>query len=219
MHNSMANPPESRVTAGSPTSLQPDAQPPVPMPLNIAMLLTWARIGMIPVIVGVFYLPDAWLTLPWKNLIACALFTIAAVTDAFDGWYARKFGMITRLGAFLDPVADKLMVCAALIVLLALDRVDAFVALIIIGREIAISALREWMAQVGASASVAVNWLGKLKTIMQMIAIPLLLFHDPLFGVIDVRLLGTVMIYVAAALTVYSMIYYLRMAWPHLGER
>ena len=203
MPNSTANPPEARAAA---------------MPINVAMWLTWARIAMIPLVVGVFYLPDAWLSGHWKNAVACALFTIAALTDAFDGWVARRYGMITRLGAFLDPVADKLMVCAALIVLLALDRVDAFVALIIVGREIAISALREWMAKVGASASVAVNWLGKLKTVMQMVAIPLLLYHDRLFGVIDVRLLGTVMIYVAAALTVYSMVYYLKMAWPHLDE-
>ena len=197
----------------------PDNAARIVVPMNVAMWLTWARIALIPIVVGVFYLPDAWLGPHWKNVVACALFTVAALTDAFDGWYARKFGTITRLGAFLDPVADKLMVCAALIVLLALDRVDAFVALVIVGREIAISALREWMAQVGASASVAVNWLGKLKTIMQMVAIPLLLYHDPLFSVIDVRLLGTVMLYVAAALTVYSMIYYLKMAWPHLDER
>ena len=180
------------------------------------MVLTWARIAMVPFIVGVFYLPDTWLPIHWKNVAACALFTVAAITDAFDGYFARKYEMITRLGAFLDPVADKLMVCAALVVLLWLDRVDAFVALIIIGREITVSALREWMAQMGASASVAVNWIGKLKTIMQMVAIPLLLFHDPLFGLINVRLLGTLMIYVAAALTVYSMVYYLRLAWPHM---
>jgi cardiolipin synthase (CMP-forming) len=207
MPSSTANPPEAPARVAT-----------QPVPINIAMWLTWARIAMIPLIVGVFYLPDPWIGGHWKNVTACTLFTVAAITDAFDGWYARKYAMITRLGAFLDPVADKLMVCAALIVLLALDRVDAFVALIIIGREITISALREWMAQVGASASVAVNWLGKMKTIMQMVAVPLLLFHDRLFGVIDVRLLGTVMIYVAAALTIYSMIYYLRMAWPHLDQ-
>ena len=151
-----------------------------------------------------------------KNIGACVLFTVAAITDAFDGYFARKYGLITRLGAFLDPVADKLMVCAALVVLLALDRVDAFVALVIVGREITVSALREWMAQIGKSSSVAVNWLGKLKTIAQMVAIPMLLFHDRLFGVIDVHLIGTVLIYLAAVLTVYSMLIYLRLAWPHL---
>jgi cardiolipin synthase (CMP-forming) len=190
-----------------------------PSLLNVPMLLTWARIAMIPMIVGVFYLPDAWLTMHGKNIAACALFTVAAITDAVDGWYARKFAQITPLGAFLDPVADKLMVCAALVVLLSLDRVDAFVALVIIGREITVSALREWMAQIGASANVAVNWLGKLKTIMQMVAIPVLLYHDPLFGVIPVAAIGTLLIYVAAALTVYSMLYYLRLAWPHLVGR
>ena len=190
-----------------------------PSLLNVPMLLTWARIAMIPMIVGVFYLPDAWLTMHGKNVTACVLFTVAAITDAIDGWYARKYAQITPLGAFLDPVADKLMVCAALVVLLSLDRVDAFVALVIIGREITVSALREWMAQMGASANVAVNWLGKLKTIMQMVAIPGLLYHDPLFGVIPVAAIGTLLIYVAAALTVYSMLYYLRLAWPHLSRR
>jgi cardiolipin synthase (CMP-forming) len=197
-------------------------QVPVPrgakLSFNVAMWLTWARIGMIPLVVGVFYLPNAWLGIHSKNVVACALFVVAALTDAFDGWVARKYGLSTRLGAFLDPVADKLMVSAALIVLLSLDRVDAFVALIIVGREITISALREWMAHVGASASVAVNWIGKMKTILQMVAIGLLLFHDRLFGLIDIHMLGTALIYIAAALTVYSMFYYLKMAWPHLDQ-
>jgi CDP-diacylglycerol--glycerol-3-phosphate 3-phosphatidyltransferase len=185
---------------------------------NVPMALTWARIAMIPVIVGIFYLPDAWLSAHLKNVVACWLFVLAAVTDAFDGYIARRYGMVSRLGAFLDPVADKLMVCAALIVLLTLGRIDEFVALVIIGREIAVSALREWMAQIGKSASVAVNSLGKIKTIAQMVAIPMLLYHDRLFGMIDVHLIGTVLIYLAAALTVYSMFIYLRMAWPHMGE-
>ncbi len=185
---------------------------------NVPMALTWARIAMIPMVVGVFYLPDAWIGPHAKNVTACVLFALAAITDGFDGWYARKYGQTTRLGAFLDPVADKLMVCAALVVLLALDRVDAFVALVIIGREIAISALREWMAQIGASANVAVSWIGKMKTIMQMVAIPVLLWHDPLFGVIPIALIGTLLIYVAAALTVYSMLYYLKLAWPFLAR-
>lgn len=186
---------------------------------NVPMALTWARIAMIPMVVGVFYLPDAWLTPQAKNITACALFSLAAITDAIDGWYARKYGQITRLGAFLDPVADKLMVCAALVVLIALGRVDEFVALVIIGREITVSALREWMAQIGASASVAVNALGKLKTIMQMVAIPVLLFHDPLFGLIPVAQIGTLLLYIAAGLTVYSMLYYLKLAWPYLVGR
>jgi CDP-diacylglycerol--glycerol-3-phosphate 3-phosphatidyltransferase len=182
------------------------------------MALTWARIAMIPLVVGIFYVPDGWFPAHWKNATACWLFVLAAVTDAFDGWIARRYEMVSPLGAFLDPVADKLMVSAALIVLLSLGRVDEFVALVIVGREIAVSALREWMAQLGKSSSVAVNSLGKIKTIAQMVAIPMLLFHDPLFGLIDVRMIGTVLIYLAAALTVYSMMIYLRLAWPHLND-
>jgi cardiolipin synthase len=188
-------------------------------PLSLPMLLTWARIAMVPLVVGVFYLPDAWVAPSVKNVTACSLFTLAAITDAFDGYLARRYGQTSQLGAFLDPVADKLMVCAALVVLLGLGRIDALVALVIIGREIAVSALREWMAQIGASRSVAVSSLGKIKTVAQMIAIPVLLFHDPLFGVIDLRPLGTALIYLAAVLTTYSMLYYLKLAWPHLDER
>ncbi|TMH77124.1 MAG: CDP-diacylglycerol--glycerol-3-phosphate 3-phosphatidyltransferase [Betaproteobacteria bacterium] len=188
-------------------------------PLSLPMLLTWARIAMVPLVVGVFYLPDAWIAPSVKNITACSLFTLAAITDAFDGYLARRYGQTSQLGAFLDPVADKLMVCAALVVLLGLGRIDALVALVIIGREIAVSALREWMARVGAARSVAVSSLGKIKTIAQMIAIPVLLFHDPLFGIIDLRPLGTALIYLAAVLTTYSMLYYLKLAWPHLDER
>ncbi len=185
--------------------------------LNLPMLLTWARIVMIPFLVGIFYFPDSWLGASHKNLLACVLFTAAAITDAFDGYFARRYSMTSRLGAFLDPVADKLMVCAALIVLLELHRVNALVALVIIGREITVSALREWMAQIGAGQNVAVNWMGKFKTIVQMIAIPVLLFNDPLFGVVPVHAVGTWLIYLAALLTIYSMLLYLRLAWPHLA--
>jgi cardiolipin synthase len=185
---------------------------------SLPMLLTWARILMIPFLVGVFYFPDSWITPGHKNLLACAIFAAAAITDAFDGYFARKYAMTSRLGAFLDPVADKLMVCAALIVLLELGRVNALVALVIIGREITVSALREWMAHIGAAHNVAVNSVGKFKTIVQMVAIPVLLYHDPLFGAIDVDRVGTVLIYVAALLTIYSMLLYLRLAWPHLAH-
>jgi cardiolipin synthase len=188
-----------------------------PLTFNVPMALTWARIAMIPVIVGIFYMPDAWLPDHWKNATACWLFVLAAVTDAFDGYIARKYGMASRLGAFLDPVADKLMVCAALIVLLSLARIDEFVALVIIGREIAVSALREWMAQIGKSASVAVNSLGKIKTIAQMVCHPMLLFHDKLFGIIDVRLIGTVLITRGGAHRVLDA-GVPGMAWPHLDE-
>lgn len=185
------------------------------MPFNIPNTLTWARIALIPIFVGVFYLPDAWLSVPHKNLIATALFAAAAVTDWFDGYLARALGQTSAFGAFLDPVADKLMVAAALILLVQLARIDAIIAVIIIGREITISALREWMARVGKSASVAVAYVGKLKTAAQMAAIPLLLYNAPLLS-IDLTKLGSVLIYVAAALTLWSMGYYLHRAIPLL---
>jgi len=156
--------------------------------------------------------PDAWLTDEGKNIAATAVFIVAAASDWLDGYLARKLNQMSAFGAFLDPVADKLVVIGALVVLLKLGRVDMVVALIIIGREIAISALREWMATVGRSRNVAVAFIGKLKTVLQMIAIPLLLFEDRLFGLVDCFALGTVMIYIAAVLTVVSMLYYLRRA-------
>ncbi|MBY4896324.1 CDP-diacylglycerol--glycerol-3-phosphate 3-phosphatidyltransferase [Cupriavidus sp. AU9028] len=188
------------------------------MPLNIPILLTWLRVALIPLVVGVFYLPDTWMTMQAKNLTAAVFFIVAAATDWLDGFLARRWNQTSSFGAFLDPVADKLMVTAALLSLLALDRVNDLIALVIIGREITISALREWMAQIGASRSVAVNFLGKLKTTVQMVAIPLLLFHDRLLGV-DATVLGTWLIYVAAVLTLWSMIYYMKLAWPQIRER
>ena len=142
----------------------------------------------------------------------------AAVTDLLDGRVARRFGA-SRLGAFLDPVADKFLVCASLLILVELDRVSALIALVIIGREIAISALREWMAQIGASRSVAVHMLGKLKTSTQMVAIPFLLYDGVLFRVIDTRIWGTVLIYIAAVLTIWSMVYYLQKALPEIRAK
>ena len=184
------------------------------MPLNLPNLVTLLRILLIPLIVGIFYLPDAWLTDQGRNIAATVVFVVAAITDWLDGYLARKLNQMSAFGAFLDPVADKLVVVGALIVLLNLGRVDMVVGLIIIGREIAISALREWMAQLGQAKSVAVAFIGKLKTVLQMVAIPLLLFEDRLFGIIDCYALGTVLIYVAAVLTVISMLYYLRRALP-----
>ncbi len=184
------------------------------MPINLPNLITLLRILLIPLIVGVFYLPEAWLSYEGKNIAATAIFIIAAITDWLDGYLARKLNQMSAFGAFFDPVADKLVVVGALIVLLTLGRVDMVVGLIIIGREIAISALREWMAQLGQAKSVAVAFIGKLKTVLQMVAIPLLLFEDPLFGVVDCHALGTVLIYIAAVLTVVSMLYYLRRALP-----
>jgi CDP-diacylglycerol--glycerol-3-phosphate 3-phosphatidyltransferase/cardiolipin synthase len=185
------------------------------MPLNVPNLVTFSRIILIPLIVGVFYLPDAWISYTAKNQVAAWIFIVAAVTDWLDGYLARRLNQTSAFGAFLDPVADKLIVVGALVVLLYLARVDPLVALIIVGREIAISALREWMAVLGQGKSVAVAFIGKLKTVTQMVAIPLLLYHDPLLGLVDSQWLGTLLISVAAVLTVVSMLYYLRRALPH----
>ena len=189
------------------------------MPFNIPILLTWLRVALIPLVVGVFYLPLDWLTEYERGLAATIIFVVAALTDWFDGYLARRWNETSSFGAFLDPVADKLMVAGALLLLVELGRTTAVLAFIIIGREIAISALREWMAQIGASKSVAVSSLGKVKTIAQMIAIPMLLYKAPLFEVIDTLLIGTILLYVAAVLTLWSMAYYLRRAWPLIKER
>ncbi|MGE4051516.1 MAG: CDP-diacylglycerol--glycerol-3-phosphate 3-phosphatidyltransferase [Piscinibacter sp.] len=183
---------------------------------NLPTLLTWARIVAIPLIVGVFYLQ---LEPGLQNLLATVLFVVVALTDWLDGYLARRLNMTSSFGAFLDPVADKFLVCAALLVLVHLNRLHALVALVIIGREIAISALREWMAQIGASRSVAVHMLGKLKTVVQMVAIPFLLYDGWLFGLIDTHLWGTVLIVVAAVLTIWSMVYYLQKALPEIRAK
>ncbi len=183
---------------------------------NLPTLLTWARILAIPLIVGIFYLDLSPAT---QNLSATLLFVVTALTDWADGYLARKLNMTSSFGAFLDPVADKILVCATLLVLVKLGRLDDFIALVIVGREIAISALREWMAQIGASRSVAVHMLGKIKTTVQMLAIPFLLFDGRLFGLIDTRLWGTLLIYIAAVLTIWSMAYYLRKALPEIRSK
>jgi cardiolipin synthase len=172
--------------------------------LTLPTLFTWARILAIPLIVGVFYLD---LSSEHKNIFATALFVLVALTDWLDGYLARKLNQTSAFGAFLDPVADKILVCAALLVLLEL------------GREIAISALREWMAQIGASGSVAVHRVGKLKTMVQMIAIPFLLYDGLLFGVIPTHLWGTWLIYAAVVLTIWSMVYYLQKAVPEIRAK
>ena len=178
------------------------------MPFNLPNALTWLRILLIPVFLLFYYLPDAWMERQSVNLTAAAIFGLAAITDWLDGYLARKLNQMSAFGAFLDPVADKLMVAAALILLLQLGRVDAIVALIIIGREIAISALREWMAGAGRGKNVAVSFIGKLKTASQMVAILLLLYYEPIAG-FDTQLIGTWLIYLAALMTVASMIYYI----------
>ena len=187
-------------------------------PVSIPNLLTWARILLIPLFVGVYYTPPHWLTPSEQNLAATLIFVIAAITDWLDGWLARKLGQTSAFGAFLDPVADKLMVAAALIVLVQFSRLDAIIAIIIISREIAISALREWMAKIGAAESTAVSFLGKIKTAAQMIAIPLLLYQGDIAGQSAMHI-GYYLILVAAVLTLWSMAYYLRMAWPEISLR
>jgi cardiolipin synthase (CMP-forming) len=183
---------------------------------TIPTLLTWARIAAIPLIIGVYYVPLDGAT---RNLLATSMFVFFALTDWLDGWLARRLNQTSAFGAFLDPVADKFLVSASLLILVDLHRVDVFIALVIIGREIAISALREWMAQIGASRSVAVHMLGKLKTTAQMVAIPFLLYDARLFGLIDTRLWGRWLMVGAAVLTVWSMAYYLRRAIPEIRAK
>ena len=182
--------------------------------MNLPNTLTLLRIAMIPIFVVVFYLP-----FKWSNLLACLIFTIAALTDLLDGYLARKLDQTSRLGAFLDPVADKLMV-AVVLVLLVQHKPVLYLALpaaVIIGREITISALREWMAELGARSKVAVSIFGKVKTVTQMIALILLVYRKPLFG-IPVYDIGLIMLYIAVILTLWSMFEYLYSAWPKLTE-
>ena len=190
------------------------------MILNIPNLITLSRIILIPLIIALYYLPYDLLSDHGKNVAASSVFILAAATDWLDGYLARRLNQMSAFGEFLDPVADKLIVAGALIILVYLQRVDVLVALIIIGREIGISALREWMAKVGQAKSVAVAFIGKLKTVSQMVAIPLLLYHEELvLGLPDAQWLGTVLINIAAVLTVASMLYYLRKALPYAAVR
>jgi CDP-diacylglycerol--glycerol-3-phosphate 3-phosphatidyltransferase len=180
---------------------------------NLPNALTWLRILMIPTIVLLFYmLPE-----PWAAPAACAAFALAGITDSLDGYYARKLGQTSRLGAFLDPVADKLIVAAALILIVSRDPrwFMAIAAIVIIGREIAISALREWMAEIGARARIKVSILGKYKTIMQIVGLSFLLFRYDLFG-LPIYTLGIGLTAIAVVLTLWSMVLYLRLAWPEL---
>jgi CDP-diacylglycerol--glycerol-3-phosphate 3-phosphatidyltransferase len=180
------------------------------MHFSVPNLVTWLRILLIPLLIGIYYVP--WFSEETKNITATAVFIFAGITDWLDGYLARRLNQMSAFGAFLDPVADKLIVVGALLVLLYLQRVDMVVAMIIVGREIGISALREWMARAGQAKSVAVAFIGKVKTVGQMIAIPLLLYNDWLFGMVDTQWLGTILINIAALLTVISMLYYMRRA-------
>jgi CDP-diacylglycerol--glycerol-3-phosphate 3-phosphatidyltransferase/cardiolipin synthase len=181
---------------------------------NLPNALTWLRILMIPAIFALFYL----LPYPWADPAACAAFALAGITDSLDGYYARKLGQTSRLGAFLDPVADKLIVAAALVLIVSKDPrwFVVIVAAVIIGREIAVSALREWMAEIGARSRMKVTVLAKYKTIMQIVGLSLLLFRQNLFGIIPTYKLGLLLTAIAAVLTLWSMVQYLRVAWPEL---
>lgn len=198
------------------------------MTCNVPTMLTWLRILLIPVFVGVFYLPIdpqklGAIPAHWVNITATTIFAIAAITDWLDGYLARRLNQTSAFGAFLDPVADKLMVAAALIVLVEFERVGAMIALIIIGREIAISALREWMAGEGQRSSVGVAMIGKVKTAVQMIAILFLLYWDNIhlasMGILQTKLIGHVLIAIAAFLTLLSMAYYLKAALPKIRAK
>lgn len=186
---------------------------------NIPNSLTLLRILLIPVLVAIFVVPDEW-EWEWSRQASSMIFLVAAVTDWFDGYLARKLDQSTPFGAFLDPVADKLMVATALVLLVADDPQIAVTisAIIIVGREITISSLREWMAELGARATVAVSMLGKLKTTAQMTAITVLLWRDPLAG-LPLYEIGLILLYIAAAMTLWSMVVYLRAAWPVLAGR
>ncbi|MGD0505191.1 MAG: CDP-diacylglycerol--glycerol-3-phosphate 3-phosphatidyltransferase [Steroidobacteraceae bacterium] len=180
---------------------------------NLPNTLTWLRILMIPAIFVLFNLPY-W----WKDPAACAAFALAGITDSLDGYFARKWGLTSRLGEFLDPVADKLIVATALVLIVSGDPKSWFlviVAIVIIGREIAVSALREWMAEIGARGRIKVSIWGKIKTIMQIVGLSFLLYRRDLFG-IPVYKLGLVLTGIAAVLTLWSMFLYLRAAWPEL---
>ena len=186
--------------------------------LNTPNAVTLLRIVLIPLFVVVYYLPFAWV-----NELTTTLFVLAAITDWLDGYLARRLNQTSTLGAFLDPVADKLMVAAALVLLVADNRnqelalsaiLFTVVILVIIGREISISALREWMAELGERSSVAVSYIGKIKTTIQMTAIGFLLYREPLFGVVPIFRIGEVLLYAAGILTLWSMVVYLRSAWP-----
>ncbi|MGD0492252.1 MAG: CDP-diacylglycerol--glycerol-3-phosphate 3-phosphatidyltransferase [Steroidobacteraceae bacterium] len=180
---------------------------------NLPNTLTWLRILMIPAIFVLFNLPY-W----WKDPAACAAFAFAGITDSLDGYFARKWGLTSRLGAFLDPVADKLIVATALVLIVSGDPKSWFlvvVAIVIIGREIAVSALREWMAEIGARGRIKVSVWGKVKTIMQIVGLSFLLYRRDLFG-IPIYQLGLVLTGIATVLTLWSMFLYLRLAWPEL---
>jgi CDP-diacylglycerol--glycerol-3-phosphate 3-phosphatidyltransferase len=179
---------------------------------NVPNTLTWIRIAAIPLIVVLFYAPYTW-----ADPAAGLLFAAAGITDSLDGYFARRLGQTSRLGAFLDPVADKLIVAVALVLLVSKDprALIVLTAAVTIGREIAVSALREWMAEIGQRRKVAVSQLGKYKTTLQIIGLSMMLYRRDLIG-LPTYLVGVVFTVVAAGLTLSSMVAYLRIAWPEL---
>lgn len=189
------------------------------MPWNIPIFLTWIRVILIPVVTVLFYLPETWIHPQTVNWAAAIIFAVAAVTDWFDGFLARLWKQTSDFGAFLDPVADKLMVAVALLLLVSLGRTYVIFAMIIIGREITISALREWMAQMGKRNSVAVATIGKFKTAAQMVAILLLLIGLENFHGFDLIMIGNILMFIASVLTIWSMCYYLKMAWKEITQK
>ncbi len=186
------------------------------MPWNLPNTLTWLRIAAIPLIVLLFYMRN-YMPYPWSDPAAGLLFAAAGITDSLDGYFARRLGQTSRLGAFLDPVADKLIVAVALVLLVSRDTRPLIVltAAVIIGREITISALREWMAEIGERRKVAVSQLGKIKTILQIVGLSMMLYRKPLHG-LAIYPVGVVLTELAAAATLISMVAYLRAAWPEL---
>ena len=179
---------------------------------NLPNALTWLRIFMVPAIIVLFYLPYAW-----ADPAACAGFALAGITDTLDGYYARKLHLTSRLGAFLDPVADKLMVAAALVLIVSKDArwFVVIMAVVIIGREIAVSALREWMAEIGARGRIAVSGWGKIKTVVQIVGLSMMLYRQDLYG-LPIYQMGLALSVIATVLTLWSMILYLQAAWPEL---
>ena len=200
------------VAVPDPTGNNADGQGLRQTPWTVPNILTWIRIAAIPLVTLAFYAPYHW-----SNLVACIIFAAAGITDSLDGYLARKLGQITRLGAFLDPVADKLIVATALVLLVARDPrlLVVLVAIVILGREIAISALREWMAELGQRRKVAVSLLGKYKTIFQVVGLSMMFYRSPLWG-LDIYRLGVGLTVLAAVLTLVSMVAYMRAAWPDL---
>src|SRR5580658_4831594 len=200
------------VQVSDPSGINAKVQAVPPTPWTVPNILTWIRIAAIPLVIVAFYAPYHW-----ANVAACVVFAAAGITDTLDGYLARKLGQITRLGAFLDPVADKLIVATALVLLVSRDThaLVVLMAIVIIGREIAISALREWMAELGQRRKVAVSLLGKYKTIFQVVGLAMMFYRSDLLG-FPIYEIGVGLTLLAAVLTLVSMVTYLRAAWPDL---